>query len=118
MGPNPISDTTMQSLQSAMRGLSARRQSFQDNIANAETPGYLASRVSFEDSLASAMAQGEPTSMATSMSRTTDPTNMNGNNVQVDQELVGLSENQLRGQLVTEALNAKYRLLRAALGTA
>jgi len=115
MGPSPISDLTTQSLHSALRGLALRRQSFQDNIANAETPGYLASRVSFEDALATALEDGEPLSMTPSTHRTLDPTNMNGNNVQVDQELVGLSENQLRGQLVTEALNAKYRLLRTAI---
>ena len=116
MGSSPISDLTTKSLQAALGGLSVRRQAFQDNIANAETPGYLANRVSFEDSLASAMKQGSPLDMATTTGRTTDPTNMNGNNVQVDQELVGLSENQLRSQLVTEALNAKYRLLRTAMG--
>jgi flagellar basal-body rod protein FlgB len=74
--------------------------------------------VTFEDSLAGAMRQGTPSSMTTSTSRTTDPTNMNGNNVRVDDELAGLSESQLRSQLVTEALNAKYRLLRTAMGVA
>ena len=58
MGLSPISDLTVQTLQTAMRGVGQRRQAYQDNIANAETPGYLANRVSFEDSLASAMQQG------------------------------------------------------------
>jgi flagellar basal-body rod protein FlgB len=108
----------MQSLHQALLGLTTQRQAYQDNIANAETPCFLASRVSFEDSLAEAMRRGDPASMTTTETRTADPTNMNGNNVQVDQEMVGLSQNQLQQQLVTEALNAKYRLLRAAIGVA
>jgi len=117
MGLSPISDLTLQTVQTAMRGISQRRQAYQDNIANAETPGFLARRVAFEDSLADAVGRGEPSSMAVTASRTTDPTNLSGNNVQVDQELVGLTETQLQGQLMVEAMNAKYRLLRTAIGS-
>lgn len=115
MHPSAISDLTLRTLQTAMRGLSARRQAYQDNIANSETPGFRAMSVSFEDSLRRAVRAGRPEAMQVSTARSTAAPNPNGNNVEVDQEFVGLSETSLRNQLVTEALNAKYRLLRTAI---
>jgi flagellar basal-body rod protein FlgB len=40
---------------------------------------------------------------------------MNGNNVNMDQELVEQSETLLRTQLVVQALNHKYSVLRTAI---
>ena len=50
-----------------------------------------------------------------SISATTDPALPNGNNVQADQELIGLTETGLRQQLLVEAANAKFRLLRTVI---
>jgi flagellar basal-body rod protein FlgB len=110
-----ISDLTLSTLQQALRGVGARREAVGDNIANVETPGFLANRVSFEASLARAVESGDPSSMRLSATRSTDPTRLNGNNVNLDDEMVLLTQNQLQGQLVSEALNAKYRLLRTAI---
>ncbi len=111
-----IGDLTTRSLAAALDGLSARGEAHRDNIANVETPGYLARRVNFETALRSAMEGGDPSTSAFQVTRSMSPTRLNGNNVAVDQELVGLTENGLRSQLVVEALNAKYRALRTALG--
>jgi flagellar basal-body rod protein FlgB len=105
----------MRTLVQSMKGLSDRRQAIQSNVANSETPGYLATTTSFEDSLSSALQAGRPEDMTTSFGRSTAPTNMNGNNVALDAEFVNLSENQLQQQLAVEALNAKYRLLRTSI---
>ena len=105
----------MRALHQAMRGVGARRQSIQDNLANVETPGYLANTVSFEDSLRQALAGGDPAAMKTTTARSSAPTNESGNNVQVDQEVVSLTENELRGGLLLEAMNAKFRLLRTSI---
>jgi flagellar basal-body rod protein FlgB len=115
MGPSALSDLTTRALQQALRGLTTQRQAIADNVANSETPGYLANTVSFKDSLAQALADGTPESMNVSTARSQAPTNMNGNNVSVDQEFVNLSENQLDQQLAVEALNAKFRLLRTSI---
>lgn len=98
-----------------MHGVSARRQAIQDNLANVETPGYLANTVSFESSLRRALSSGQPEAMKVSTARSMNPTNESGNNVMVDQEIVALSENGLRGALLTEALNAKFRVLRTSI---
>ena len=110
-----IGDLTTQSLATALRGLEAQQQAHQQNIANVETPGYLARRVSFEDSLRSAIERGRPTMTAVSETNTTDPTRIDGNNVRLDRELTAMTENALKQQLVTEALNAQYRLIRTAV---
>jgi flagellar basal-body rod protein FlgB len=44
------------------------------------------------------------------------PTRSNGNNVNLDFELLAGRENVLRQKLVVQAVNAKYALLRTALG--
>lgn len=112
-----ISDVTMQALHASLRGLQLRREAAEDNLANVETPGFHANRVEFESALRSALADGEsPWSAEPTTQRSLDPTRLNGNNVNVDQELVGLTETALRHQLVVEALNGKFRLLRTSIG--
>lgn len=110
-----IGDATTQGLAAALRGLEAQMEAHQQNVANVETPGYLARRVSFEDSLRSAIERGRPDSATYSETNTTDPTRIDGNNVRLDYELTAMTEVALRQQLVTEALNAQYRLIRAAV---
>jgi flagellar basal-body rod protein FlgB len=110
-----IGDVTTRSLQAALQGLTARREATQRNLANVETPGYQSEVVDFESSLASALQSGDPSSMTVGTTRSMRPTNVNGNNVAVDQELTGLTETDLRQQLAVEALNAKYRLLRTSI---
>ncbi len=110
-----IGDLTTQSLTAALHGLEAQQQAHQQNIANVETPGYLARRVSFEDSLRNAIESGRPAMAGVAHSNTTDATRIDGNNVRLDRELTAMSENALKQQLVTEALNAQYRLIRTAV---
>ena len=110
-----IGDLTTQSLAVALRGLEAQQQVHQQNIANVETPGYLAKRVDFESSLRDAIESGRPEATGFSQSNTTDETRIDGNNVRLDRELTAMTENALKQQLVTEALNAQYRLIRTAV---
>lgn len=111
----PISDTTTSALHRALDGLDRRQQAIASNIANLETPGYLAREVDFEDSLRMAVAAGRPADAAISVSESLAPTRLNGNNVNIDVEIMASSENQLRQRLAIEGLNAKYQLLRTAI---
>jgi flagellar basal-body rod protein FlgB len=110
-----IGDTTIDALRVGLNGLSLRRQASEDAIANMETPGYTAQHVEFEDQLADAIDSGDPMSARADIQPTTDAPLPNGNNVQVDQELMGLSDTELRQQLLVEAVNAKFRLLRTVI---
>jgi flagellar basal-body rod protein FlgB len=111
-----VLDFTMRAIQAELDGLSARQRIIAQNLANEDTPGYLAGRVDFEDSLRSAMENGVPQDTQVSTRVSLDPTNVNGNNVNVDDENISLIDTGLRYQLATEAMNTKFRILRSSIG--
>ena len=101
----------MQAIQASLDGLAARQRIIAQNLANSETPGYIAQTVNFEDSLQSAIANGDPTQTAITTGVTSDPVNLNGNNVAVDKETLALVDTGLRYQLATESMNNEFRVL-------
>ena len=109
-------DVTTAALQVAVSGLSARQRALADNIANINTPDYLAKRVSFESSLQSAIGAGDPAAASISTQSSLEPTNANGNNVNLDEETVSLTDTGLKYQTDLEALTAKFQLLKTAIG--
>jgi flagellar basal-body rod protein FlgB len=115
MSISPIADGVTNALHMAINGLDARQQAISGNVANLETPGYRARTVNFEDSLRAALSDGDPTAMSVEVDESLAATRMNGNNVNIDFELLAEQENNLRQQLVVQALNGKYALLRTAI---
>jgi flagellar basal-body rod protein FlgB len=105
----------MQAIQTSLDGLAARQRIIAQNLANSETPGYIAQNVNFEDSLRSAMATGNPGDTTISTSNSTDPTLPNGNNVNVDAETVSLVDTGLRYQLATQSMNNEFSILGTSL---
>jgi flagellar basal-body rod protein FlgB len=113
-----IGDVTSSALKVALDGLAQRQRVAADNIANINTPGFLAGRVDFESSLRGAIASGDdPSSAVSVVARSLEPTNTNGNNVNLDDETVSMTETGLRYQLALNALDGKYSTLRTALRT-
>ncbi len=112
-----MTDLTAAAIHNALSGLAARQRVLADNVANVETPGFRAGRVDFESSLAAALTSGDPDRATTSTTRSTSSAQPNGNNVSLDEEIVSLTDTGLRYQLMTEAMNQKFRLLRTAMGT-
>ena len=113
-----ITDSTMTALHASLTGLQQRQRVTADNIANVQTPGFLAGRVDFESTLRSELASGEtPAVSQRSVTRSMDPTRTDGNNVNLDTETVMQTETGLRYQLAINALDGKYALLRSALRT-
>ena len=55
-----FNDVTSVALHSALNGLAMRQRTIADNVANLQTPRFLAGRVQFEDALRSAVACGNP----------------------------------------------------------
>ena len=102
---------TIGAIQASLDGLMARERITAQNLANADTPGYIAGRVDFESSLRSAIANGDPNNFAISTASSSDPTNLNGNNVSVDSESVSLTDTGLHYQLMTEAMNNVFHVL-------
>ncbi len=110
-----MNDQTISVLRQSLAGLTQRQRALTDNLANLETPDYLAKRVDFESSLQQAISSGDPSQSQIAQSRSTDATGVNGNNVNLDDETILAADTALRYQLSVEALNAKYRLLRTAI---
>jgi len=108
-------------LQSALRGLSLRQRVTADNIANADTPGFRARVVRFEDKLSAAVGR---TSDAASLDQKTSPVvefaegtaaKLDGNSVDIDQELLGMTDTSMRYNAVARALSARLSLYRSVI---
>ena len=113
-----IGDATSTALHAALSGLAQRQRVTADNISNVNTPGFLAGRVDFESALSGAIRNGgTPTISRGTVARSLEPTNTNGNNVNLDAETLIATETGLRYQLALNALDGKYNSLRTALRT-
>ena len=113
-----LNDVALEALHVALRGLGARQRVVADNLANIDTPRFLAGRVDFESSLKTALTTGRsPAATQFSVARSTGAIRENGNNVRIDDETVVGMDTSLRYELATSAVNAKFRLLRSAIGS-
>jgi flagellar basal-body rod protein FlgB len=106
-----LDDIASITMHRALSNLAARQRVTADNIANIETPGYLAGRLMFEDTLRSAVQAGTPDQAAPAVARSLEPTRLNGNNVNLDHETLSNVDTGLRYQLMLRALDGKYGLL-------
>jgi flagellar basal-body rod protein FlgB len=111
-----VGDVTTAALHSALSGLAERSRVTADNIANINTPQFLAGRTDFESALKDSLSNGEmPSTSGGTVARSLEPTNTNGNNVNLDSETVIATATGLRYQLALNALDGKYSLLRTSL---
>lgn len=104
----------MTALTGALRGLSLRQRVTAENVANIQTPGFTAGRVDFESSLRDAVTGGDAVS-APAVGRSLEPTREDGNNVNLDEESLSMVDTNLKYQLITEAVSARFGLMRSAL---
>lgn len=113
---NGMTDPIQNAIQYSLRSLSERARITHSNLANVNTPGYLAKQTDFESSLAKAIAGKGAVSLRSNLSTSLAPTNVNGNNVDIDNETLKAMDTQLRYQAMVQAMNEKFRLLRTAIG--
>jgi len=113
----PISDQTMAAIEYAMDALNTRAEVIANNVANSEVPGFRASQVSFEDQLRRAIDGEDLTRVqGPEVSGTGDAADSSGNNVNIENEVVGMMETNLLQQAMMEAFNFKAGLMRSAIG--
>ena len=111
----PVFDTvSFTAMNSALDALSLRQRVIADNIANIQTPGFLAGRVQFEDSLATAYNSGSGQARVRSL-RSLEPTRTDGNNVNLDTETLSNIDTGLRYQLATRAVDGTFQSIRTAM---
>lgn len=114
----------------ALDGLALRRDIISQNIANVDTPGYRAQEVDFESalqrasnapyrlSLAVTHAAHQTTSdgklpLAQVSQRTGGSMRADQNNVDIDRELLELTETGIRYQAITQVVGKKYNLIKS-----
>jgi flagellar basal-body rod protein FlgB len=118
------SDPVGDALHSALDGLSYRQRVTADNIANADTPGFIAKKVDFEDSLSSALADGSfsrgsgPSTVTPTVSDSTAQVGANGNNVDLANETLTAMQATFSYQLLSRAVGDRYGLITTAIGGA
>ena len=111
-----LDDVTVDVLQAAMRGLSARQRAISDDIANVDTPFYQARSVSFEADLRRAVSGGrDPRSVAPTTTLSTAPAGLNGNNVNLTAETLASVDTELAYQLTLRAAGDRFSLYRSAI---
>jgi len=126
-------DKTTQALQASAGFRQLRQNITSANIANAETPGYVAKKVDFEDALARAVdLDGSRALQATSEGHfSTGPgaisksradvyenpdvnVNNDGNTVDLEREMAALAENSIMYRAAIQLMNKKLAALKYA----
>ncbi|WP_442543558.1 flagellar basal body rod protein FlgB [Arthrobacter sp. KN11-1C] len=107
---------TSVALGSALDGLTLRQNTIANNIANINTPNYHAKRVQFEDALAASVSAGNGYAAPT-VSTSQEPTQLNGNNVNLDTETLSNVDTVLRYQFAARAVGDEFTAIRTALRT-
>ena len=111
-----FNDVTSAVLQVALSGLAARQRSIANNIANIQTPGYRAETVQFEGALRRAITDDTPPDQVTATtSLSTEPTLLNGNNVNLDTETLANVSTGLQYQMMLRGLDARFTDLHTAI---
>jgi flagellar basal-body rod protein FlgB len=111
-----LESVTSAALNSALDGLALRQRTIANNIANVNTPNYHAKRVVFEDALAKSVEAGNGHVTAV-VKRSLEPTQLNGNNVNLDTETLSNIDTVLRYQFASQAAGNEFAALRAAIRT-
>ncbi len=108
----------------ALDGLAARQRALTNNVANVETPGFQPSDVPFEAELRAARDRAKsdsvrwsgdlPLSLSTE-TQASESVRADGNGVNIDREVVKLTENSLTYEGLTRAMKMRGELMRAAI---
>ena len=112
---SPTSDSTINAATRALQGLWARQQTIAENIANVDTPGYKAARFDFEGYMRRAIAGGAASGSAHVHRQQASSVRTDGNNVDMDREMVLLTQNALRYNAVMSQLGRKIDYLHSII---
>lgn len=114
-----LDDPTTAALLKSLQGTRHEQEALAGNLANAETPGYRAVRVSFQETLSRALRA--PQSRRSETIARVQPQwelsaapalRRDGNNVDVQQEMVALAQSGLRHRALTQLLAKRFAALR------
>jgi flagellar basal-body rod protein FlgB len=131
MADSLFTDSASRAAKLALDGLSQRQQVISRNLSNVDTPGYHAQSFNFEDALQSVFTRKKGlalTATSTSHLSSASTTGKSGgfsvsnrpggseradeNNVDIDAELLEMSETGIVYQAVTQSISKKLSLLK------
>lgn len=109
-------------LKKGLEGVSKRNEIIANNIANIDTANYKAKDINFEQVLSRHLIDSNNNQTDTQnikqrfnqfsiYERSGLQENINGNNVDIDNEMIALSENKMKYDLIAEALKTQLKLL-------
>lgn len=123
-----FADNAIRAAKLALNGLSLRQQVISRNLANVDTPGYQAQAINFEDTLKRTLNESSSLAMKvtdeahqvsseqslglTSTLRPGGTERADQNNVDVDAEMIDMSETGIQYQAVSQSLSQKLLLLK------
>ena len=118
--PSAILSDSSSLLMAKLMELSHERQGvLANNMANANTPGYIRMDVDFRQELAKRLADNDPASVsafrAEPVEDETRPPGKDGNNVVLPTEMNAMMQNSLLDGLLTKAFATKLNILRTAI---
>jgi flagellar basal-body rod protein FlgB len=106
-------------------GAAERQKALADNIANVDTPGYTRKEVSFEGALTDILQQDglHPHAEIAAIRRVvadvredvSSPRRADGNNVDIEREMVTLAKNSLQYEATAQFLSERIKGLRNAI---
>lgn len=118
-----MADLTTRVLQKALDCTAAQQRVVAGNLANLETPGYVAREVRFEEQLRAAIRaeqRGDEhrglRSVAPVTGRSSAAARADGNNVSLETEMLSLGEATLRYQMLTRMIDRRLGMLGTAIG--
>jgi len=124
LGTEMLFDKITQGLIAGTHYSGLRHKTIANNLANADTPGYKALDISFNEQLNHFISKKHDDLDSVSLSPPTlilepDPTSgqprTDLNTVNVDQELVKLSQNTILHNTYLQLLGVKFRILKSAI---
>jgi flagellar basal-body rod protein FlgB len=113
-----VSGAGFELLTQVMKAASLRHEVISQNIANVNTPGYHRLAVSFEDEMARALATssgGTPPSVKPRVVEPGGPERVDGNNVDIDQEMGDLARNALLYEAAAQIVTSRISSYRSAI---
>ena|SRR5450830_1196070 len=118
-----IESITVQALSAALDAASLRQQVLATNIANVNTPGYVAQRIDFEEQLESARrlvdSQGSADAFSLENAQMRIRPNLDAqgrpSSVKLDMEMADVARNAIHYQALVKGLSKHYAILSSAV---
>lgn len=113
-----FNDATMQGMEYALNSLSLRQQVLANNVANAQTPGFVSQDVSFQDQLTGILNGAQsatPLETGAVVNAPDISTRVDGNTVSMESEMGRMNETNITYDALTQLTADRLGILKTAI---